>query len=294
MNAASFAFGTGHKPDPEIVRQRRSKFHMLSAQRGLGAVPWPLSTNNRQFLQVSAGGPGILNQGPTSACEGHAPASGITLSCAIRKKPVPLISPIGLYTMARVLARTPNADGTLPPLTDDGTEPSLVLQAAQQWSILSAASWGNYPANPMTINSEPTFAELESSGTSAFGGGYFLTSSGDQFCKDVMTAMAAGYVLTGAIAASGATFQNYRGGILPALDDQVDHATLWIDYEWDGTNLSSLVVYGANSWGGEPGGWGESDAPGITGGMYRGNRDFLCAYNQDCAVLDVTVNGSVS
>lgn len=76
-------FHKGYRSDPEVVRQRRPKFHLLKAARGLGAAPLPLSTNNRQYLLPSAGGPGILNQFQTSSCEGHAHASGITLRFAI-------------------------------------------------------------------------------------------------------------------------------------------------------------------------------------------------------------------
>lgn len=273
----------GYRPDPEIVRQRRPKFHMLKSARGLGVSALPTSTNNRQFLPVSRGGPGILDQGQTGSCEGHAHASGFTLARAIRGAPIALRSPIALYTMARIMGETPGADGELPPLVDDGTEPSLVLQAAQTWGAPAASDWGNYPADPATINRPPNLGELEAADGFRLKGAYFLTSSGDQFCLDLMTAFAAGFVCTGAIAASSAAFNNYRSGVLGPLDDEIDHATLWVDGSWDGVNPSSLVVYGVNSW---SVGWGEDDA-GVGGGMYRCSAAFLQKYSQDCAVLDV-------
>lgn len=276
---------TGYRPDPHVVVQRRPKFHLLKAGRGLGVSPLPLATNNRAHMAPSVGGPGILQQGNTNACEGHAHASGVTLRYAIQGTPIPLASPICIYQGALMLQRGTNPDGTLPPLRDDGTEPSLIIQAMRQWGIASAAKWGNFPADPATICNEPTLAQLETAGDFELTGAYFLESSGDQFCTDLMTALAAGYVCTGAIAASGAAFQSYSGGVLPALDNAVDHATLWVDYSWDGSNLSSLVVYGVNSWGE---GWGESSAPGIGGGMYRASRDFVAKYSGDCAVLDVS------
>ena len=277
----------GYKPDPDIVRQRRPKFHAFKAARGLGVAPLPLKTNNRQYMIPAKGGPGILDQGQTGSCEGHAHASGFTLGAAMQGAPVALRSPIALYTLARIAGEVPNASGELPALKDEGTEPSLVLQAAQTWGVPSATDWGNYPADPATINLAPNLAELEASTAFKLSGAYFLTSQGEQFCRDVMTALDEGYVCTGAIAASSTTFNNYTGGVLGALDTDIDHATLWVDFEWDGTNMSSLVVYGVNSWGLL---WGEDDAN-VGGGMYRCNASFLQAYSQDCAVLDV-VNAS--
>ena len=276
-------FGKGYRPDPDIVRQRRPKFHLFRSKLGVG--PLPSSTNNRAKLAASAGGPGILNQWQTGSCEGHAHASGVTLRFALMGQPIPLASPIAAYQGALVLQRGTNPDGTLPPLQDTGTEPSLVIQSLQQWGIASAASWGNYPADPSTICNEPTLSQLESAREFELSGAYFLESAGDQFCYDLMSALAAGYPCTGAIAASSNAFQNYTGGVLGALDNDIDHATLWIDYiGFDGSNLSSVTFIGVNSWSED---WGESDAPGISGGMYRCNADFVRKYYQDCAVLDV-------
>jgi hypothetical protein len=281
--------GTGHRPDPDIVRQRRAKFHILSDRHNLGAAPRPLSTNNRAKLATTAGGPGILNQSVTQSCEGHAFASGVTLRFAILGTPIPLASPIAAYDFARVLGRTPNPDGTLPALTDTGTEPSLVIQGATQFGICTAATYGDYPANPATINLEPTPQELQAAREFELNGAYFFSSSGDQFIYDMMTALAAGYPVLSAVAASGAIFNNYHGGILPMLDADVDHASLWIDYEWDGANLSSFVGYGANTWGV---GWGTTFAPDITGGMYEFDRDFAVGYGADAAALDVVPIGA--
>lgn len=277
----------GYKPDPEIVRQRRPKFRMLKAARGLGVSALPASTNNRQFLLPSRGGPGILDQGLTGSCEGHAHASGFTLGAAIRGAPVALRSPIALYTMARILGEAPGQDGELLGLVDEGTEPSLILQAATMWGAPSAEEWGNYPADPATINRPPNLGQLESADVFRLKGAYFLTSQGDRFCLDLMTAIAAGYPCSAAIASSSKAFNDYAGGVLGPLDDAIDHASLWVDMDWDGTNLSSLVVYGVNSWGH---GWGEDDAS-VGGGMYRCNADFIRKYSQDCAVLDVSVVG---
>lgn len=283
-------FKTGHIPDPEIVRQRRLKFHMLKALRGLGVSALPLSSNNRRWLLSSVGGPGIFDQHDTSSCEGHAWASAVTLRYAILRTPIPTASPICPYDGARVLSRPLNEDGTLPKLTDDGTEPSLIVSAMNRWGIASADKWEGFPASSQTINDEPTLDELETAGEFEIDGAYFLSSEGDQFCYDLMLALASGYPCVSAIAASNPTFQNYTGGVMGPLGPKVDHASLWVDYEWDGQNLSSFKGFGVNSWGDGTQGdtpWGESTVTGIAAGMYRFNRDCAVEYRQDCAVVDV-------
>jgi papain like protease len=277
---------TGHIPDPDEVVARRKGFHILKARRMLGAAALPLKTNNRQWLLPAAGGPGVRDQSATSRCEGFAHAVGITLRFAIKRTPISYVSHDGIYTGARMISRVPNADGTLPPLSDDGTEPGLVAQALGEWGACSAKTWGDEPDDPSKVNVEPTIQQLEAEGEFRLDGAYFLQSSGDQYIRDLMTALAAGFPVTGAIAASGSIFQNYSGGVLGAMDDGVDHATLWLDYEVQSlTDLSTFVVYGVNSWGE---GWGESTVTGINGGMYRGGRDFAAKYNSATAVLDVS------
>lgn len=276
---------TGHLPDPPEVVARRAGFHLFKAKRGLGDAPPPLKSENRIHLAVANGGPGILNQADTSSCEGHAHGSGATLRSAIEGKPGPLLSPIAPYTFARMMGRQPGPDGRLPPLADEGTYPSMLLAGMAEWGLCSANDYGDYPASSLTINREPTnLAQLEKCALLKLDGAYFLKSSGDEYVKDLMIALAAGFPCTAAIAASSDAFQEYVGGVLGPLDDAVDHATLWVDYEWDGANLSSLIVYGVNSWGE---GWGEADAPGVTGGMYRANRDFVGKYSSSVAVLNL-------
>jgi len=281
---------TGHIPDPPAVVARRKGFHILKAKRGLGVAPLPLKTNNRAKLLTALGGPGILNQKDTGSCVGHAIASAITLRFALMGKPIPLVSPVGVYDVARMISRSPNADGSLPPLSDDGTEPNLAYSGLAEWGACSAATWGDYPATSATINDEPTPQDMMLTADFKLSGAYFLDgTAGDQYLRDLMTALAAAYPLSYALAASNNTFQGYTGGVLGPMDDAVDHENYLIDYEWDGSNLSSLIVYGTNSW---SEGWGESDVVGIGGGMYRANRQFIAKYSDSTAVVDVSAIGS--
>jgi hypothetical protein len=267
--------GRGHRPDPPDVAARRKGFHLLRAKRSLVSAELPLSVDLTQFV-TGPGGPGIFDQGSTGSCEGHAHAGAITTRFAALAMPIPTVSPIGIYTLARCIGRQPNADGSLPALTDDGTEPSLAIAAVQEWGVTSAATWGNFPADPSTINENPEFSELEEASDFRLLGAYFLQSAGDQKVIDIMTALAAGYPVAMALPASGAEFNDYTGGILGALDGPVDHANYLVGYELSSPgNYGSVVVKCVNSWGK----WGE-------GGMYRGNRAFVDQL-EDCCVIDV-------
>jgi len=178
-----------------------------------------------------------------------------------------------------MLQRQPNADGTLPQLSDDGTEPNLIQAAGREWGVPSLTTWGGFPATSASVIVEPTLAQLEAAQESRYDGSYYIQSIGDQRLLDLMTALAAGFPVVNAIPGGGSMFQGYSGGILGAVDGPIDHATYFYDYKWDGKNVASLVVWGANSWGSDTG-WGET-------GTYRCNKDFI---NQDLdlEVMDIS------
>lgn len=274
-------FMTGYRPDPPDVVARRPGFHLLRAHRLLvQSKTLPLFTNNKQYLLAAKGGPGILQQLQTGSCTGHSTAGAITSRFAIMGTPIKLVSPIGLYAVGRAMARRPNVDGNLLPLTDDGTEPSLVVAGINEWGVCSADTWGNYPADPLTINNEPTLEQLEADAEFELNGAYFLQSQGTALYNDIMTALAAGYPVTNAIPASGDSFQNYTGGVLGAQSGPNDHYTYIIDYSWDGENYDSLILYCVNSWGTQDG-WGDGT------GMYQANTQFIDQM-QDMAIFDVS------
>jgi hypothetical protein len=265
--------GTGYRPDPPDVRARRAGFHLLRARRRLDAAPPPRAVSWRsQVLR----GPGILDQGETGSCTGHALGGAITTRFQVAGSPIALVSPIGCYAVGRAIDRRPNPDGTFPPLTDDGAEPSQVVRGIAEWGVCSAATWGNYPADPATINDEPTFAELEATTEFELLGAYFLQSQGDAFALDLMMAIAAGFPLSYALCASDVSFNDYTAGVLGPMQGALDHYNYACGYEWDGVDPGSLIIEGVNSWGAA---WGE-------GGFYRADRAFVNQM-QDCAVVDV-------
>ena len=274
--------GRGHRPDPPDVRARRAGFHILKSKRGF-AEQLPLSVDLSPFV-TAPGGPGILDQRDSSSCEGHAHAGAIATRFARNGAPIALPSPIGIYTLARCIGRQPDANGNLPALTDDGTEPSLVVRAIQEWGVSSATTWGHYPADTATVNQEPTQEELERSSDFKLLGAYFMQSVGDQLVIDIMTALAAGYPVSMGLPASGQEFNAYRGGILGALSGPVDHANYIVGYTLPATGAySQVVMTSVNSW---SSGWGE-------GGMYRFGRALVDQLEDCCAVDVIASAGSV-
>jgi len=291
----------GHIPDHPAVAAKRHGLHLF---RGIGAIRAavvPLDgTKNRLWLPVSKGGPGIQNQLDMSDCEGFAHSSGATLRLAIAGTPVPRRAAGGLYLGALMADRVPNADGSLPYLIDQGTMPSSILSAWQLWGSTDEATWGQQPASSQTMYADPTGSnpaipqgaltepkpeQLYAEKACTFNGAHFIQSTGDQKVLDIMQALAAGYPVSIAIPASGQDYQGYRGGVLGALSGPIDHANMLVDVlSWDGKDPSSAIFIGCNSWGDT--GWGESDADGIAGGMYRCSRAFIDQLEDPC-VLDV-------
>lgn len=273
-------YGRGYKPDPAEVVARRPGFHLLRDRRALKVAIMPTSVDWSPYV-IGADGPGILNQGQTGSCTGHATAGGITTRFAIENAPIRLVSPIGCYTVGRRIGQQPNPDGSIPPLADDGAEPSQVIAGISEWGVCSAEAWGSYPADPATINNEPDLQQLEAVSEFTLRGAYFLQSQGDQFVKDLMLAIASGFPVTAAVAASDPLFNDYTGGILGAMGGGLDHYVYACGFEWDGTDPRSVVVKYVNSWGSS---WGES-------GFFRANRGFI-DQTMDCAVFDVLPSGN--
>jgi hypothetical protein len=308
---------TGHIPDHQAVVDARVGFHLHPEYGAMRAGSLPTSSSNRQSLPVEKGGPGVLDQHDTSSCEGHAHASAVTLRLALAGAALSeVVSPVGLYLGALLVDRVPNADGTLPPLVDQGTMPQSIQSASQLWGSTGASVWGQYPASSQSMYLDPANAatdqtliapkeeQLLAERSYRLRGMYFIQSGGNQRLLDALSALASGRPVSDAIPAGGPDFQGYAGGVLGPTSGDVDHANLILDYSWSGTTDewaafltalaagtpttttdSMLTFYGVNSWGT---GWGESDVSGIPGGMYRFNRAFFDQSAQDPCVVDVS------
>jgi hypothetical protein len=287
----------GHLPDhPAIVAARPSLAH-FSGYRAMRADPLPLETHNRDTLPTAAGGPGIPDQDGVGGCEGMAHRTGIGLRLALEGTPIAPLSGAGLYLGALLVSRQRNADGTWPGLFDTGTMPSAILQALAFWGACSDADWGvamtaaalylNGPSDPSDAPElvEPSPEQLFAESLFRMKGAYFVQSSGDQKALDIMAALAARRPVSIALPASGPAFQGYRGGVLTAaqLTGPVDHANVLVDFKWNGTDLSTLELFDANSWSES---WGESDVAGLRGGLARFDRSCVDIL-QSALVLDV-------
>ena len=234
-------YGTGHIPDPEGYK--RAPFHRLAAR--LGAVTLPDS------ISLVPQAPPVMDQGSgddgTSSCFGHAAACGLFV--ALRTPWVP--SPKGLYTNGRAIDRDPV---TLPPLTDSGTQPNQGFRAVNEYGIKPMVPLaGRFSdADPKTINEEPMLGDLESEALMVPVGDYGIYSRGQQRITDICTSLAHGKPVCVAIAGGSATFQAYAGGVLGALNAELDHYVCAIGYET--APNGSIVLLIRNSWGA---GWGE-------------------------------------
>jgi len=306
-------FRTGHRHDHPAVIAARVGLHLHRGYGAMRAVALPLKTTNRRLLSVANGGPGVRNQRDVGACEGETHSSGATMRLALMGTPLKeVLTAAGLYLGALLIDRVPNADGSLPPLVDVGTMPSSILSAWQTFGACSESAWGQLPMSSATMYVNPANAatdqtlipptpeQLHAESPVKFKGAYFVQSTGRQRIIDIMSALAAGFPVSGAIPASGQDFQGYTGGILGPTTGDVDHAQLCLDYEWTGSQADLttwlaggddtladkyLIIHDVNSWDVT---WGEADdMSGEPGGLYRASRAFLDQSFQDACILDV-------
>jgi hypothetical protein len=256
---------TGLVRDHAEVVKRRVSFQAMR----LGAPVLPLAVDLSSFA------PPIRDQNGFGMCVGEAYSAAANTRLAVAGTPVDAISPYCVYKLARCLDRA----GASTPLADSGTSPGSAIAAFQNWGVVSDATWGQ--EDPSTLNAEPTLAELEEASDFTLNGAYFLQSSGDQRVVDICTALASGFPLGLSLAASGAEFNDYSGGVLGALSGPLDHENYCVGYTLSAPgDWSSVVLTMRNSWGV---GWGES-------GSYRANRAFVDQC-EDWGVLDVVSTG---
>lgn len=275
-------FARGHVLAPADVVARRKGFHVMRAKRRLGGAELPLSVDLSPFVNGPGGPTSTLDQGPTGRCEGFAHAGGITTRFAIKGTPIPLVSPDGIYKVARCVGRRPGADGKLPALIDEGTESDLAIAGIQEWGVSSAATWGEFGLNPLTINDNPTLEQLEAASDFTLSGAYFITSDphSDQYIVDLLTALAEGYPVAYALPASGDAFQGYAGnGPVAGLTGPVDHENYIVGCSIPSRGAySQATILAVNSWGQ----WGR-------GGIYTLARSDI-AKTADACVLDVVAS----
>jgi hypothetical protein len=245
-------YGRGHKPDPEGYR--RVPFHRLAARMGIDVAPPPEGSSLREFTP-SGRGLGVLNQGPTSACSFHSAGAAAFTTFAASGKPLSWVpSPKAGYRNGRLIDLTPNPDGSYT-LADDGAQPNMVFRAANEFGIEPmrgpTSDGRNSDCEPATVNEVPKLGDLEVEARSLIVGQYGIYSQGPQRVLELRAALARRPVCI-ALDASSAMFNNYRGGVLPALGTGLDHYVMLIGARPTPSGLWKFE--GLNSW---SEGWGE-------------------------------------
>lgn len=224
----------------------------------------------------------IFNQGSTESCVGHATSSGIhiTIHNMYPTMVNPIISPVGIYTIGRCLVRNVSANGHLTALVDTGSMPNWCMRGLTEVGVNPVNIWGNFPANPTTVNNEPNVDQLESSSAYKLKTFQRFSGTGDILSMQLMGTLAKGHAFTFATYVDN-EFENYTNGIIGAPDKKNllgSHYLCCDGYEWDGRDLKSVVWRFRNSWDIS---WGE-------GGRGRGNRAFFDALAGDFYALGVT------
>lgn len=226
-------FRTGYIPDGP--GRRRNPFHLLTRR---------ISTSIPASASLFASAPPVLDQGQTGSCTGHA------LACSIHVvgKLAWVASPAEIYRNGRAIDRDLET-----PLSDDGAEPNQVFRAVREFGVRPMVPLRDRfsDADPVTVNDEPKLGDLEVEAEAMPISDYGIFSFGARRSDDIALAIAAGRPVNVAIAGGSDAFQDYTGGVLPALHAPLDHYVTLLSYETlrDG----SRVFGGRNSWGD----WGE-------------------------------------
>ena len=249
------------RPDPvgHMVTDAR---HLL---RAVKAAPAKASLLDRI--------PGVFDQGQTGSCTGWATCGAIATRMNAQGAPIGMPSAPLLYKLSRAIDRTPNTDGSLPALQDEGAMPNQVMRAVQEWGLRSLDA---SPFEPESINDEPSFLELEGASDCRLAGMYRIGASGSSRIAQIRSSIVAGYPVCFAIDVDDA-FEEYDGSALLSRfggPNYGGHYLYCVGY--DTTSTGETIITGVNSWGTS---WGQS-------GLFEGDEAFVAGWS-DIYVLNV-------
>jgi hypothetical protein len=270
--------GYGYKPDPE--GHQRTSFRVLKARLGLVGLAILASTDLSPFA------PAVMDQGQTGSCTGHGTSGSVYTTCAKAGKPLPFVpSPKGIYDVARCIDRAPNANGSLPALTDSGAAPNEVARAITEWGIrptqAPTADGRNSDCDPSTINDDPTWLDIEQDLKLKLTGEYTINSTGQALIQDVCLALQAGYAIGIAIFVD-MVFEDWTPAQAPLGTpnfndpDGGGHWIYLIGFRTDSKTGKKIFKF-RNSWGTS---WGNN-------GDGEGTEDFITSAYQ-LIVMEVT------
>ena len=198
----------------------------------------------------------VLDQGPTSSCEGHGNSGAVYVALAAAGYRLPWIpSQDGIYKVGRCIDRVP-VNGKLPALSDDGARSSQVVRGMQEYGIrpmsMQRTSDGRFSdVEVATVNKEPPLNELIADARTVLVGAYGITSKGKQRSDEVATCLSNGIPVVLAVPGGAAAFQSYTGGVLSALHEPIDHCVFVIGFYTLPDGSRAFII--RNSWGE---GWG--------------------------------------
>ena len=245
--------GYGYTKDPNG--------HMVTGAHVLlgGANSNPNSASIRDFV------PCIFDQTTTSSCTGQATGGAIDTRMKVKGTVIPLVSRSGIYKLGRMIDRSPDTNGNLPSLQDDGAMPNQIMRGITEWGVISESV---DPFDPNTINNDLDFGELETASGCELTGYYRIDVTGSRRIDYLKAAIVAGFPVCFGIQVDN-VFENYNGNGVIGAPDPNDilggHYLYMVEY----TTLSSglIVITFTNSWNTSWGdaGYGHADENFITG-----------------------------
>jgi hypothetical protein len=245
----------GHLRDP-LDHRRISVRHLV----GMGG--YPTSASLESYLPDESIS---WDQGQTGRCVGWGKSGSIYTS---GKGIIFLPSPTKIYRGARWIDRLPNADGSWPAITDDGSQPNEADRFMAEYGVSPYDTALDGPdIAPADLNAEPALEELENDSKTLLVGSYAIDETLSDFELQVARSISSGYAVSFAIPDADDGFETYTGGTLGAVTGRVygGHEIFAFAYEITATDF---LVRGLNSWGRGPNGWGMR-------GKFQGNRQFM-------------------
>ncbi len=183
--------------------------------------------------------PPVRDQSATNACCGFEGVTSPYVTARYRGIDIPELSPLALYTMARLLERQDEG------ISDTGTFPALIYKAQRDYGLLPEESW---PFERRGINQRIPFGLLNRCGDIAVTGVWRIFSDGDERIAEMQRAIMRGYAL-GITLSLDRSLNDYSGGVLgePKGETRGNHRVSVIGYR-----PGNFLIQ--NSWGKH---WGE-------------------------------------
>lgn len=227
------SYCTGYIADPPHIATARPKYKAVHA----GAIPDAASIEEHT--------PDVLDQNTTGSCTGAATACAIYTALHAAGTPLSWVpSPKGAYGVGRAIVREPNADGTLPPLRDEGAQPYQVARGVTEYGVRpmgALVSGAYYDCDSSNVNEEPMLEELEEDALHLVVGQYAIAS-----LSDICSAIVSGKPVTVAVPGGSDAWQCYTGGVIGPQGAPLDHYVTIVAYYTDASGRIILRI--RNSW----------------------------------------------